>query len=291
MIKKNLILTILHKYHYPIVEPFIKSLKTTGYKDDLVIFISDVTPKTTKKILKKQGAILIEFKSSYPFIESYRDVFHDIASSITINNYRFLFYLKYLKENAGRYENIMMTDIRDVIFQSNIFERIENNKIYFFLEDSSEIFRTSKMNYEWCLYANGPEVTDKIIDENVSCAGIVIGSYKPIIDYLLYLQSRLQSRDDLRWGLDQGIHNEYVHTVPNSSAMIISNTFPLVFTIYACKSFRQDNNGYLTNELDEPYSVIHQYDKFGDLIVYFKRKYLGPRFVQLFKKALFILLP
>lgn len=291
MIKKNLILTVLHKYHYPVIEPFIKSLKATNYEGDLVIFVSDVTTKTTKEILKKHGATLIEFKSGYPFIDSYRDVFHDIAPQITINNYRFLFYLKYLKENAGRYENIMLTDIRDVIFQSNIFERIENNKIYFFLEDSSEVFRASKMNYDWCLKANGPEVTNKIIDKNVSCAGIVIGAYQPIMNYLFYIQSRLQSRDDLRWGIDQGIHNEYVHTVPNSSAMIISNTFPLVFTIYASKNFRQNADGYLVNELDEPYSVIHQYDKFGNLIVYFKRKYLGPRFVQLFKKALFILLP
>jgi len=291
MIKKNLILTILHNYNYPIVEPFIKSLKETGYKDDLVIFISDITPKTTKRILKKQGAILIEFKTSYPFIDNYQDVFQDIVPSITVNNYRFLFYLKYLAENADQYENIMLTDIRDVVFQRNIFDRIENNKIYFFLEDSSEVFRSSRMNYDWCLYANGPAITNRIIDKNVSCAGIVIGSYQHIMDYLLYIQSRLKSRADLFWGLDQGVHNEYVYTVPNSSAMIISNTLPLVLTLGACKNFKQSPNGDLINELNEPYSVIHQYDRFGDLIVYFKRKYLGNRLLQILKKALFIILP
>jgi len=291
VIKKNLILTILHKYNYPVVEPFIKSLKQTGYQDDLVIFISEATSKTTKKILKKQGAILVEFKNSYPFINGYNGVFEDIAPSITLNNYRFLFYLKYITENAGQYENIMLTDIRDVVFQKNIFDGIEDNKIYFFLEDASEVFRSSAMNYDWCLYANGHEITEKIIDKNVSCAGIVIGGYKPIMDYLIYMQSRFKFRPDLRWGLDQGVHNEYVYTVVNNDAIIVPNTFPLLLTLGACRNFKQGPDGNLTNERNEAYWVVHQYDRFGDLIVYFKKKYIGNRFVQRFKKALFTILP
>ena len=106
-------------------------------------------------------------------------MFDHIVPSISLNNYRFLFYLKYLEDNPGKYENVMLTDIRDVVFQKNIFDDIVENRIYYFLEDASEVFRSSQMNYRWCLYANGEEVTNKIIDENVSCAGITLGANRP----------------------------------------------------------------------------------------------------------------
>jgi len=291
MSKKNLILTILHHYNYPVIEPFIKSLKEVGYKDDLVIFISDTTSKTTRKILQKQGVILIEFKSKYPFIVGYDDVFKDIATDITINNYRFLFYLKYLVNNPDKYKNVMLTDIRDVVFQKNIFDELEDDKIYYFLEDASEVFRTSQLNHKWCLHANGPEITNQIIDENVSCAGITMGSYKQVINYLLYIQSRLKFRDDLQWGLDQGLHNAYIYTIPNKSARVVPNTQAMILTLGACKSFKRDSNGGMINDLNESYSVVHQWDRFGELIVHFKRKYIGNRLMQRFKKALFTILP
>lgn len=288
---KNLVLTILHHYNYPLIEPFIKSLKEVGYKDDLVVFISDTTSKTTRKILQKQGITLVEFKNQYPFIGGYEDVFEDISPDITINNYRFLLFFKYLVNNPGKYKNVMLTDIRDVIFQKNIFDELADDKIYYFLEDASEVFRTSTLNHKWCLHANGPEITNQIIDENVSCAGITIGSYEQVINYLLYLQSRLKFRDDLHWGLDQGLHNAYIYTIPNQSAVIVPNTQPLILTLGACKTFKWQSNGELVNDLNERYSVVHQWDRFGDLIVSVKRKYVGNRLMQRFKKALFTVLP
>ncbi len=291
MHKKNLILSCLHNYNYPVVEPFLKSLKATGYRDDLVIFASNTVSNITKRLLRKHGAIIIDFEDKYPFIEDYAGIFNNIVPSVSLNNYRFLFYLKYLEDNEGKYENVMLTDIRDVVFQHNIFEKIVNNHIYYFLEDASEVFRSSQMNYKWCLYANGEAVTNKIIDENVSCAGITLGSYSQVINYLQYIKSRLDFREDLHWGLDQGIHNEYVYNVPDAAAMVIPNTFPLVLTLGACKSFKRNADGLLMNDLKETYSVIHQYDRFGDLIVYFKEKYVGTRVVQLIKNALFKFFP
>ncbi|MBB5395344.1 hypothetical protein [Mucilaginibacter sp. AK015] len=288
---KNLILTVLHHYSYPVVEPFIRSLKATRYDGDLVIFVSASTSKATKRLLAKQGAILIEFSTTYPFNDSYTAVFEDISPEITLNNYRFLFYLKYLQDNPGKYGNVMLTDIRDVVFQKNIFDGIAPDKIYFFLEDASEIFRTSKLNYNWSLLANGPEVTNKMINENVSCAGIVAGSGIHIISYLKYIQTRLKFRADLHWGIDQGLHNAYIYTQANPKAMVIPNTQALVLTLGACSTFKQLANGDIVNGRGEPYHVIHQYDRFGDLLMYFKEKYVGSRLMQKFKKVLFAILP
>lgn len=289
--KRNLILSVLDNYNYPIAEPFIQSLRTICYNGDLVIFVSNTITSATKRALNVHGATLIEYKGSYPFITGGQEIFADIARSITINNYRFLLYLKFLQENKDQYENIMLTDIRDVIFQKNIFDLIQNNKIYFFLEDQTQTFRTSKLNYDWSLDANGPEVTTQIIDNTVSCAGIVIGNTMHVIAYLNYMRSKFKHRGDLDWGLDQGIHNEYVYTVSNNAAVIIENTSPLIYTLGACTGYKQDSNGALLNENGEIYAVVHQYDRFGTLLVYFKKKFIGNYLIQVLKKILYKLLP
>lgn len=262
-----------------------------GYKGDLVIFVSNTISKASKKALESHGAILVEYNVSYPFMTGNQSLLEDIAPSITINNYRFLFYLKYLSENAHWYKNIMLTDIRDVIFQKNIFDLIQNDKIYYFLEDETQRFRTSKLNYDWCLDANGPEVTNQIIDENVSCAGIVIGACQPVLNYLNNMRTKFKLREQLQWGLDQGIHNEYVYTVQDNAAMVIENTRPLVLTLGACNGYNQDKEGALINQTGEIYAVVHQYDRFGTLLVYFKKKFMGNYFFQVLKKIYFIILP
>src|ERR1700744_1564258 len=99
----------MHGYDYPFVEPFIKSLKKTGYTGDLVIFTSDTTSKATKRFLKKNGAILISFGTAYPFIEQYREAFKNIVPAVTINNYRFVLFLQFLVESGDKYQNIMLT--------------------------------------------------------------------------------------------------------------------------------------------------------------------------------------
>ena len=289
--KRHLILSILHDYQYPVTEPFIRSLKGAGYKGDLVIFVSNTITKATKRTLKGLGVILIEYNTTYPFMPGNEQLLENIAPSITINNYRFIFYLKFLQENKDRYDNIMLTDIRDVIFQKNIFDLIQNDKIYYFLEDETQLFCTSKLNYDWYLNANGLEATNQIVDKNVSCAGIVIGAYEPVLKYLNYMKTKFKLRDDLNWGLDQGVHNEYVHTISDSSALIIENSYPLVLTLGACSGYQQDEAGALINKKGEVYAVVHQYDRFGALLVYFKKKFMGNYYIQLLKKVLFITLP
>jgi hypothetical protein len=290
MKQKNLILTIMHGYDYPFVEPFIKSLKNTGYTDDLVIFTSDNISKATKKKLRQQGAILIEYNSVYPFIDSYKGSFENIDPSVTINNYRFILFLHFLKENGHNYQKVMLTDIRDVIFQKPSFDDI-SNKIYFFLEDGSQTFKNSELNYNWLSEAAGTEFADSILNEIVSCAGVVIGRTNLVIAYLEYMKAKLSFRNKIKWGLDQGIHNSYAYQDKPDQVELISNNQPLVLTLGACTIYNLTKNGVLINPDGRIYPIVHQYDRIGELFIYFKKKYIGTRFTQIFKRLLYTLLP
>jgi hypothetical protein len=280
----------MHGYDYPFVEPFIKSLKSTGYADDLVIFTSDNLSKTTKKKLIQQGATLVEFSPTYPFIESYAESFENINPAITINNYRFILFLHFLKEAGTHYKNVMLTDIRDVIFQKPPFEGVEEG-LYLFLEDPSQTFKNSPLNYNWLEDAAGKELANSVSNEVVSCAGVVLGRTNLIITYLEYIKNKLRFKSKLKWGLDQGIHNTYAYHNKPEHVTLIPNNVPMVLTLGACNTYTLNQAGSLTNTDGQIYAVIHQYDRVEELFMYFKNIYIGNRFTQKLKRLFYKILP
>jgi hypothetical protein len=287
----NLILTIIHGYDYPFVEPFLKSLKATGFKGDLVIFTSETVSKATKKALVKNGAVLIDYNSSYPFKPEYAEAFKNILPEASISNYRFIFYLQFLLDNPGKYQQVMLTDIRDVIFQKDPFASLTDKVINVFLEDPIQTFSNSELNYQWSTAANGKEVTDSIIDEVVSCAGVTIGETDLILQYLQYIKSKLKFRDELPWAFDQGIHNGYVHSIKPAGMRVFKNDDGFVATLGAYQPYEVNADGEVVNSKGATYAVVHQYDRSGKLFALVKLKYIGSRLTQKLKRVYFILMP
>ena len=272
---KNIILTIIDKYDYPFVEPFIKSLKKTGYADDLVIFTSNTVSKNTKKTLRDNGAIIVEYNSVYPFKSEYEGVFKNVVADLSISNYRFLFFLQYLLNNPNKFKNIMLTDIRDVIFQKHPFDNIAADSIYFFLEDAIQTFRYSELNYKWSLAANGKVIADTYIDEVVSCAGITIGAYALIVKYLEHMKTKLDFQKELPWAFDQGVHNGYVRYYKPAGMHVLNNDEPFVATLGAYQPYQLNGQGQVITKNKEIYAIVHQYDRFGDLLALIKQQYCG----------------
>jgi hypothetical protein len=287
----NLILTIIHSYDYPFVEPFFKSLKEIGFKGDLVIFTSETVSKATKKALIKNGATLIDYNSAWPYKAEYAEAFKNILPDAAISNYRFVLYRQFLLENPGKYKNIMLTDVRDVIFQKDPFKELSEGKINFFLEDPIQTFRYSELNYQWCSAANGTELTDRIIDNIVSCAGFTIGEINPIMEYLQHIQKKLEFRDELPWAFDQGIHNGYVYDVKPAEMQVFTNDDPFVVTLGAYQPYKLNEKNEVVNSKDEVYAVVHQYDRSGKLFAIVKERYIGSRLKQKINRLYYSLMP
>lgn len=288
--KKNLILSIVKNYDFPFVEPFFKSLAKFAFNVEVVIFCSNSVSNMTKKQLRKYCSQLVYFDDQFPFIEIYEKSFIDIPELITINNYRFLLYLVYLKTNKSKYNSVMLTDVRDVIFQKNPFDEIRKNEISFFLEDNSQTFANSELNTQWYEDAFNIKISNTMLNEVVSCAGITIGNESGIIKYLEFLKSNMEKRNHIQWGIDQGLHNGYIYNYCEHFDLYC-NDEPFVLTMGATKNFKTDKYGQLLNSKEEVYAIVHQYDRASYLFKYFKRKYIGPRYIQILKRILYKLFP
>lgn len=290
-LKRNVVLTILHNYSYPFIEPFIKSFREAKVNAELVIFTSETVSFFTRKMLGDTKIKLIYFNSKNPLLSIDDPLTEGITKDISINNFRFLLFLNFLLKNKEEYENVMMTDIRDVIFQANPFIFLPKEGICFFLEDPIMSFKNTDINYGWSVEANGKTFTDSIFDKRVSCAGITLGNFSIILDYLQNMRENLKNRRQLKWGIDQGIHNGYLYGKNNIQKNIFDNSNRIVGTLGASKTYNLNKKTEVTNNKNEIYCVVHQYDRISELFLIIKKKYIGNRFIQIAKRILFIILP
>ena len=114
-VKKNLIIGYIYRYPWFRVKNYFISLIKVGFKNVDVVIIEDV-PQDTIEILKSIGVIL------YPMSD---------RPDLSNNCLRWELYANFLKENKDKYNMVLHTDVRDTIFQRNVFQFYNFKKPFF----------------------------------------------------------------------------------------------------------------------------------------------------------------
>ena len=180
----------------------------------------------------------------------------------TANNYRYFLYLDYLKQ--FQYNKILLTDCRDVFFQSNPFNRIIDELLCVAVEDNT--IGNCSYNANWIQTMYGNDYLEKVNDENIICSGTTIAVHSTIMDYLFYITAALEKfgqqldAGNKEFVLDQGIHNKYCDEF-SGQIKKNTNTGDLFLTAGYTRSFHINRLGDVTNNDGEVYSIIHQYDR------------------------------
>ncbi|MHA1381581.1 MAG: hypothetical protein ACTSRG_24705 [Candidatus Helarchaeota archaeon] len=270
-IKKNLILGAIKGYNIQQLQPFIFSLKRSGFKGDLVLFFSDISTKTYK-YLYKQGVKLIPFNDNFPFINvsNINRILPNISfNKISIECSRYIMYFIYLSKNLKKYSMVMLTDVRDVVFQRNPFDFSNNNGICCFLEGKRTWINKCAVNSNWIKFAFGKKGLDKIGDNIISCSGVTIGETSKIMDYLKKMITYF-TQIRLKHGIDQAVHNYLIYTNQLEDLELFENEKGPVYTIghKAKEKIKLNENGLIINENGNVVNIIHQYDRRPFLIKY-----------------------
>ena len=108
--KKNLIIGTIINYNWNIIQNYFISLKKAGFENcDIVMYVGKMDEETKEK-LKSLGVILYDIPDEY------------YKSNYLINSFRFNLYEKYLLKNRNKYNLVFASDVRDIIFQKDIFK-------------------------------------------------------------------------------------------------------------------------------------------------------------------------
>lgn len=300
---KNLILGLVKGYTFDKVKPFLISLKKTGFQGDVCFFVADLTPETISAIqeygvklqsfkewylkipLLKQGKLIWKkfyfynrLVNFYPFNRlnswlvktltslqpnPYVAKSNLVSKFVDIMGLRYPLYYLYLLEHGKNYSNVMITDVRDVLFQRDPFDFEIGDHLCCFFEEEGKTLRTGDANAVWLRDGFGAHVLDAIGDKKISCAGITIGSRSAMMEYLEGMIDNLIELKCHTWGIDQGVHNYILHSGKIKNVKFYENYHGPVLTMHFSKDekLRFDDRGYLLNEDGSVINILHQYDR------------------------------
>ena len=247
--KKNLILGLVFDYPWSTLRNYFISLIKAGYQNcDIVMFVKGMSEETINKI-KSCGVIIKNIPEDY-----------DFNSEIPINSFRWKVYSDFLKNNTDKYDKVFTTDIRDSIFQKDIFQ-FYNKKSFLgvFLEDGD---LTENLNSQWMKMLCSEEIYKTISNKRIICAGSLIGSIDKFIEYCdAFYEMALEKKQN---GIDQAILNYiiYYKKLFEDSLIIEDNHGPLMtLGISKQEEIKMDKDDNIVNFNGEIAAVIHQYDK------------------------------
>jgi len=254
---RTLVMGLSVNYGPDELRPFIGSLRHHGYAGDVVLLVAN-TNAETRAFLGGHGVDAVPF-----------DMLPMLAMSM--NSARMLRYLDILGERvfapdgSTSYAHILLTDVRDVVFQGDPFARAAGADIHYFLEEGSRTIGSCAVNANWMRQALGEAGLRRTAASPVSCAGTLIATPQALLAYLLQMCRLILEVPALaRYsGVDQAIHNHLMveglagrhpRAVPNGQAvMTVPSDVPHGLTLQP--------DGTLLNRDGSVSEIVHQYDR------------------------------
>jgi hypothetical protein len=259
----DLIIGVIKNYSFNDLKPFVNSLSKSKYTGDTVLFCNNISDNT-KVNLTKNGITCIDFNDEYPYLERYTENMGILPRTynkkLHLFSMRYIPYYLFLKNSKKKYGNIMITDVRDVIFQKDPFNFKISGNLCCTLEAEGWSLEDSDFNGNEIKIAFGQKEFEKIKKNLISNCGVTIGPFTKIIEYLEKMISLILAGDGSVI-MDQGTHNYIVWNKMIDNIVCYKNNAGPVLTLgYEKKVFKNkdgmiiDNNGNVIN-------IIHQYDR------------------------------
>lgn len=250
---RDLVLGAAYGYDIAAVRPCVESLRSLGsWNCEIALFIDPTARKLQSYLQRSDIAVRpLEFPG---YMER------------NISLVRLLSYCDFLLDrwdSGARYRYVLLTDVRDVIFQDEPF-RDGCDDLEFHLEHSPPVIGTCPYNSAWIKAAFGTAVLAEMHDHPISCSGTVSGRWHGIVSYLasvVDLALNLPADVQKTTGIDQGIHNFLLHRkVP--SARVMSN-FARVATIgyVPPEELRLNAHGQVIGPDGAACPIVHQWDR------------------------------
>jgi len=270
---KNVVLGISINFSAMDLKNLILSFREFNKVDDMILFVDPVQLDAMQRVFANYN---VQFKPL---------CFHDIIDT-PIHNSRYIKCLEFLIEH-NEYKNVFLCDTKDVVFQGNVFNGLEDEFLYLFQEDTGALISDDmEFNGRWIYHAYGPEILQRMNPENIICSGTILGSYNRIVNTLTLLKREMLRikkekpelfRDMI---LDQVIMNYFARidettkndiTVKRSGDIVATVGISLIHERLRKDEILMNEKQILVNGC-LPH-VVHQYDRIPMLKNLFDKQY------------------
>ncbi|MBQ9486540.1 MAG: tetratricopeptide repeat protein [Selenomonadaceae bacterium] len=264
---KNLVMGVATGYDWYAIEPFIRSCKRHCENSDIVLFI-DNTSDFTRNTLAGEGIILAQVP--------------DALKNMLIINSRWIMYKIFLDRYGGNYGKIFLSDVRDVIFQGNLFEPFAEVENFLCCATEYDNIKNTKehLTSDCLTRLFGSEVAERLADKKIICCGTVLGTLnavKHLADKMIELLQR-----STEWGDEQAAFNYLIYENQLEIENLIESNCEdgIILTsalFHAANPIQIQNNKILRGDGNTP-AVVHQYDRYPVLVEHVNKMYRGTDF-------------
>lgn len=157
-------------------------------------------------------------------------------------------------------DQVFLTDVRDVLFQRDPFQR-PLQELEVFLEEPTIKIGTEPFNRKWIRNLYGASELTAIGDETASCSGTVAGRRQAVLHYLKEMIAAIGWRRRPLGSHDQGVHNHLLRRGRLGAVTIVQNGLGRVLTMGGMSRIHRDGAGTVLNADGSVPAVLHQYDR------------------------------
>lgn len=260
-------------YTFDKIKPWVNSLDTCGFDGTKAMICYNVDYETVDELVKRNYTILAFKKNDEKKRFEYKENF-----SIVVERFLHLWFL--LKRFKGQYRNIITTDVKDVIFQTNPSTWLENNLGNKEINVACESIRYQ--DEEWgshnLMKAFGALIHEHNKENLIYNAGTISGKFDTMSDLFLNIYMLCNSTNHFTeggGGPDQAALNILLNMksykdITNFAmsedgyAAQLGTTGPQIAGKYGSKLVEKNpilvDNMICTSE-GVPFSIVHQYDR------------------------------
>ncbi|MEO9303052.1 lipooligosaccharide outer core biosynthesis glycosyltransferase GtrOC6 [Acinetobacter pittii] len=297
--QKNIIIGSATGYNADLISSFVYSLEKANfdgilaliiYKEQMTEFVNAFSDIKNFKIEFKVSTIgKFKSKSKYSGVYKFKFVKNILKKIIglTVNEEnadskikalkitgyphvsRFFEYKEIVESHPGA-SHVLLSDVRDVFFQSNPFKNLGKG-LWVGMENPDFTIGTEQYNQKWILDAYGEDFYNLAKDEQVSCSGVTIGDHELIRGYINKMIEEFCKQPYQKMSeriYDQAMHNKLLIT-NNLADVIRCQPFESIIVtlgLYSIDQIAVNDQGFIINRNQEIIPIVHQHDRHPELI-------------------------
>jgi hypothetical protein len=242
------------------VRVFVESLREVGYAGDVVLLVG-VADFSLKRYLRSRGVRTIATMS-----------FRRIHGPI--HSHRFPLFAKFVEEHAEHYDQIMISDVRDVAFQGNPFEGAVGAGCQFYLEAAPHTIGADPHVGRFTRTFLTPEQAEAVAQRRIICCGVTIASTSAMLSYLKRVNaliSAIRAHKRRRIGADTAFHILLAYLDPACDSDIVENNIHVATMGLEPAARYQLSHQILVGNFAPP--ILHQYDRHSEIAFALENRY------------------
>ena len=293
MANKDLLIGGISNYTYDIVKYWINSAKKSGFDGHIVLTATNIKVEDIKKI--SQAGVIIA-----PYGHEDAEGNYTNHSQMPPHVDRFLAIWNFLRTRNEEYRYVITTDVRDVVFQRNPSEFLDDDCADLIVAGEGLRYKDEPWGNNNYLQAFGPFFHEMIKEKEIYNVGVIAGRHHVIQDLILMILQlsinrpiNIVDQAVFNFLLNTKLVNDHVEPFGNDSAWTVN----LGTTLAAIQSGAGDigqkndptaqinyqmkylcnqptiNDGIVYNSRGLRFHIVHQYDRVAGLVDDIRGKY------------------